>query len=65
MHSPFSAPDLDSPPDVLLDEAAVAMAENAADWLNVADAIYDKVGERRISATSAGSDCEGAVGRGA
>ena len=47
----------------MFDEAAVVIADNAADRLSVAEAKEDRVGEKTISAISAGNDCDTIVGR--
>ena len=57
LHSPFSAPGLDSAPDVEFMGGVGVMvdAEDAA--------MYDKVGENTISTISAGNEWAAGVGR--
>ena len=59
LHSPFSAPELESPPDApLVGDDAEVIAASAAEWEEL-EAIYESVGERikpDISAISAVSD---------
>lgn len=47
------------------DEDATVIRGNATDWMNVVAAMYDEVGDKKISAISPGMDCAAAVGRGA
>ena len=61
LHSPFSAPGLDSPPDVI-SEVGV-MAEVDAGCLNVDAATYERVGEKTIFTISAGKEWAVDVGR--
>ena len=56
LHSPFSAPGLDSPPDVRFIGEVEEMVEMDAECLRVDAVIYDRVGERTISTISAGKE---------
>ena len=56
LHSPFSAPGLDSLPDVELMEEVGVMVEVEGESLRVDAAMYDKVGDKTISTISAGSE---------
>lgn len=59
LHSPFSAPGLDSAPDVeFMGEVGVMVEMGAEDA-----AMYDKVGKKTISTISAGNECAAGVGR--
>lgn len=59
LHSPFSAPGLDSAPDVeFIGEVGVMVEMDAADA-----AMYDRVGKKTISTISAGSEWAAGVGR--
>ena len=63
LHSPFSAPGLDSPPDVKFMREIGVMVEMGAECLSVDAAMYDKVGEKTISTISAGNEWAAGVGR--
>lgn len=55
LHSPFSAPGLDSSPEVEFVDDSDVMAEMTAEWV-VDVARYEDVDERNIAAISEGSD---------
>lgn len=63
LHSPFSAPGLDSPPDVKFMGEVGAMVEVDTDFLRVDAAMYDNVGEKTSSTSSAGNEWAAGVGR--
>ncbi len=63
LHSPFSAPGLDSPPDVELMAEVGVMVEIDGESLRVDAAMYDKVGDKTISTISAGSEWAAGVGK--
>lgn len=62
LHSPFSAPGRDSPPDVKFIEGVRFTAEAEAACLRVDAAMYERVGERTISTISAGKEWAAGVG---
>ena len=63
LHSPFSAPGLDSPPEDKLNGEVGVMVEIEAECLRVAAARYDRVGGRTSPTISAGSEWVAEVGR--
>ncbi len=63
LHSPFSAPGLDSPPDVKFIEEGGVMVENDPDCPRVDAAMNGRVGEKTISTISAGKEWAAGVGR--
>lgn len=63
LHSPFSEPGLDSPPDVELMEEVGIMVEVEGESLRVDAAMYDKVGDKTISTISGGSEWAAGVGK--
>ena len=56
LHSPFSAPGLDSPLDVEVIGEVGVMAVIDAECLSVDAATYDRVGEKTISTISVGNE---------
>ena len=60
LHSPFSAPGLESPPDAKFIEEFGVMEGNDAECLRVDAA---RVGEKTISAISAGNERAAGVGK--
>lgn len=63
LHSPFSAPGLESPLDVMFKIEVGIMVEVDAECLRVVAAMYEKVGDKTISTISAGSEWAAGVGR--
>ena len=63
LHSPFSAPGLDSPPNVRFRGEVGVVVEIDADCLSVDAAMYERVGEKTISTISAGNEWAGGVGK--
>lgn len=63
LHSPFSAPGLDSPPEVKFIAEVGVVVEVEAEWPRVDAARYDRVGEKTNSTISAGSEWVAGVGR--
>ena len=63
LHSPFSAPGLDSPPNVRFRGEVRVVGKVDADCSSVDAAIYDRVGEKTISTISAGNEWAGGVGK--
>ena len=63
LHSPFSAPGLDSPPAVNVIGEVGDMVDIDTVCLRVDTARYDKVGDRTSSTTSTGKEWAVGVGR--
>ena len=63
LHSPFSAPGLDSPLKVTFMEVVVIEVGVDVKCARVDGVKYDKVGEKSISITSAGNDWAVGVGK--
>lgn len=61
LHSPFSAPGLDSPPDVIFEVGAMVEVERGC--LGVDAATYERAGEKSMPTISAGKEWAVGVGR--
>ena len=63
LHSPFSVPGLDSPPDTKYCEEFGVVEESDTECLRVDVGMYEGVGERIIAAISVGNEWVAGVGR--